>query len=108
MNTEAIIKESGDFIAKSGSWGSSEIMVFFVFLLTGVFVLVVFFLNRQSNKTTDAILRTNEKTSEVVQNNTLALYDLTSKLNGQNKEVLNKLDAMHDDVKDIKHTIDKE
>lgn len=48
MDSE-VIKQSGDFIAKSGIWGVNEFIVFFIFMFF-LLVIVLIYVTQNNNK----------------------------------------------------------
>ena len=102
MNNEALIKESGEFIARSGAWGINEFVVFFLLIVVVCAGLVVYFSARQNNKTTEILVRMTEKTNEAITNNTTALNNLSAHLGNQNKGIFQRLESISDDIKELK------
>lgn len=99
------IRETAGLINLAGSWGLNEFIVFMAIFGFIGFVVVFLLLSRYTSKNTDLMIDVVNKNSEAINKQSSATEKLSDILAANfaiNKEKLNEI---HDDVREIKHSV---
>lgn len=99
------IRETAGLINLAGSWGLNEFIVFMAIFGFIGFVVVFLLLSRYTSKNTDLMIDVVNKNSEAINKQSSAtekLSDILAANFATNKEKLNEI---HEDVKEIKHSV---
>ncbi|WP_169753485.1 hypothetical protein [Campylobacter mucosalis] len=99
------IKETANLISQAGAWGINEFLVFMVIFGFIAFVIIFWLLSKNANKNTERVIDLSIKTNEAINNNTLAVHALTTIAQNTNEASRQKLNDIHEDVKEIKFSI---
>ena len=105
LNFSDEIKETAGLINLAGSWGLNEFIVFMAIFGFIVFVVIFLLLSRYTSKNTDLMIDVVNKNSEAINKQSSAtekLSDILAANFATNKEKLNEI---HDDVKEIKQNV---
>lgn len=107
MSISDEIKETANLITQAGAWGINEFLVFMVIFGFIAFVVIFWLLSKNANKNTERVIDLSIKTNEAINNNTLAVHALTAIAQNTNKASRQKLNDIHEDVKEIKFNISR-
>ncbi|WP_346746392.1 hypothetical protein [uncultured Campylobacter sp.] len=105
LNFSDEIKETAGLINLAGAWGLNEFIVFMAIFGFIVFVVIFLLLSRYTSKNTDLMIDVVNKNSEAINKQSSAtekLSDILAANFATNKEKLNEI---HDDVKEIKQNV---
>ena len=105
LNFSDEIRETAGLINLAGSWGLNEFIVFMAIFGFIGFVVIFWLLSRYTSKNTDLMIDVVNKNSEAINKQSSATEKLSDILAANfaiNKEKLNEI---HDDVKEIKQNV---
>lgn len=103
-----ILKETSNLINSASNWGVNEFLVFMAIFGFIAFVVIFWLLSKNANKNTERVIDLSVKANEAINNNTLAIHALTAIAQGTNEANREKLNNIHEDVKEIKFNISKQ
>lgn len=99
------IRETAGLINLAGSWGLNEFIVFMAIFGFIVFVVIFWLLNKTANKNAEILVDISVRSNEAINNNTVATRELVETLRTENGANRQKLNEIHDDVKEIKQNV---
>ncbi|MBE2984647.1 hypothetical protein CCAL9344_01275 [Campylobacter sp. RM9344] len=105
LNFSDEIKETTGLITSAGSWGSNEFLVFMVIFGFVAFVIIFWLLSKNANANSQKIIEVTTKTNEAFNNNADATRALIETLKIDRVESRQKLNDIHEDVKEIKFNV---
>lgn len=105
LNFSDEIKETTGLINSAGAWGTNEFLVFMVIFGFIVFVVIFWLLNKTANKNAEILVDISVRSNEAINNNTAATRELVETLRTENGANRQKLNEIHDDVKEIKQNV---
>ncbi|WP_459888041.1 hypothetical protein [Campylobacter concisus] len=105
LNFSDEIKEATGLINSAGAWGANEFLVFMVIFGFVVFVVIFWLLNKTANKNSEILVDISVRSNEAINNNTAATRELVETLRTENGANRQKLNEIHDDVKEIKQNV---
>ena len=105
LNFSDEIRETAGLINLSGSWGLNEFIVFMAIFGFIVFVVIFWLLNKTANKNSEILVDISVRSNEAINNNTVATRELVETLRTENGANRQKLNEIHDDVKEIKQNV---
>jgi len=107
LNFSDEIKETTGLINSAGAWGTNEFLVFMVIFGFIVFVVIFWLLNKTANKNAEILVDISVRSNEAINNNTAATRELVETLRTENGANRQKLNEIHDDVKEIKFSVSR-
>ena len=105
LNFSDEIRETAGLINLAGSWGLNEFIVFMAIFGFIVFVVIFWLLNKTANKNAEILVDISVRSNEAINNNTVATRELVETLRTENGANRQKLNEIHDDVKEIKQNV---
>ena len=99
------IRETAGLINLAGSWGLNEFIVFMAIFGFIVFVVIFWLLNKTANKNAEILVDISVRSNEAINNNTVATRELVETLRTENGANRQKLNEIHDDVKERKQNV---
>ncbi|MBR8463660.1 hypothetical protein KDD93_03610 [Campylobacter sp. faydin G-24] len=99
------IKQTAELINSAATWGLNEFLVFLFICVIGVLLIVFYYAQRQSSKSIELLTSVIDKHNEAINKSTEATRALTEKIMLDNQLNREKLNNIHDDVKEIKFGI---
>ena len=103
LNFSDEIKEATGLINSAGAWGANEFLVFMVIFGFIVFVVIFWLLNKTANKNAEILVDISVRSNEAINNNTAATRELVETLRTENGANRQKLNEIHDDVKESEY-----
>jgi len=107
LNFSDEIKETTGLINSAGAWGLNEFLVFAAIFGFIAFLAIFWLLNKNANKNAEILIDVSVKSNEAINNNTAATRELVETLRAENGVNRQKLNEIHDDVKEIKFSVSR-